>query len=57
VRINKLYDTELDRLRQLWGGAQPGSLGPMAAPPPLPAVKPGAPAAKPVSKTAAKPAV
>lgn len=27
VRINALYDTELDRLRQLWGGATPGSLG------------------------------
>jgi hypothetical protein len=30
VRINKLYDNELDRLRRLWAGAQPGSLGPMA---------------------------
>jgi len=27
VRINKLYDVELAHLRQLWGGAQPGSLG------------------------------
>ncbi|MBL8287505.1 MAG: hypothetical protein JNL85_05965 [Rubrivivax sp.] len=32
-RVNKLYDLELERLRKLWGGAQPGSLGPMAAPP------------------------
>lgn len=32
-RVNKLYDLELDRLRKLWGGAQPGSLGPMAAAP------------------------
>lgn len=31
VRINKLYDAELDRLRRLWGGAPPGTLGPMAA--------------------------
>lgn len=30
VRINKLYDAELDRLRRLWAGAPPGSLGPMA---------------------------
>lgn len=28
VRINKLYDLELDRLRQLWAGARPGSLPP-----------------------------
>ena len=28
-RINALYDTELERLRKLWGGAQPGSLGPL----------------------------
>ncbi len=27
VRINKLYDLELERLKKLWGGAQPGSLG------------------------------
>jgi hypothetical protein len=27
VRINKLYDSELERLKKLWGGAQPGSLG------------------------------
>ena len=32
VRINKIYDSELDRLRRLWAGAQPGSLGPVAAP-------------------------
>jgi hypothetical protein len=28
-RINRLYDIELERLRQLWAGAAPGSLGPM----------------------------
>ena len=27
VRVNKLYDTELERLKKLWLGAQPGSLG------------------------------
>ena len=27
-RINRLYDAELERLRRLWSGAQPGSLGP-----------------------------
>lgn len=32
VRINKLYDAELDRLRRLWAGALPGSLGAMPAP-------------------------
>ena len=31
-RINKLYDAELDRLRRLWAGAPPGSLGPAPAP-------------------------
>jgi hypothetical protein len=28
-RINGLYDAELDRLRRLWAGAAPGSLGPL----------------------------
>jgi len=26
-RVNALYDAELERLRKLWSGAQPGSLG------------------------------
>jgi len=26
-RINNIYDVELDRLRKLWNGAQPGTLG------------------------------
>ena len=30
VRINRLYDVELERLRRLWSGAQPGTLGPTA---------------------------
>jgi hypothetical protein len=29
-RINKLYDAELGRLKKLWAGAPPGSLGPLA---------------------------
>jgi hypothetical protein len=38
-RINALYDVELERLKLLWGGAQPGSVGApvpstAAAPPP-----------------------
>lgn len=28
-RVNKLFDAELERLRRLWGGAQPGTLGPL----------------------------
>lgn len=47
-RINRLYDVELARLRQLWGGATPGSL-PAADAPARPAatstVRPGAPSA------------
>lgn len=30
-RVNALYDTELTRLKRLWAGAAPGSLGPMGA--------------------------
>lgn len=33
-RINRLYDVELDRLRKLWAGAAPGSLGSLGAAPP-----------------------
>ena len=32
VRINKLHDVELGRLRRLWAGAAPGSLGATPAP-------------------------
>jgi hypothetical protein len=39
VRINENYDTELERLRKLWAGAQPGSLG--ALPKPTPAAPSG----------------
>jgi hypothetical protein len=31
-RINGLYDAELERLRKLWAGAAPGSLGALPAP-------------------------
>lgn len=43
VRINENYDAELERLKKLWGGAQPGSLG--ALPRPAPAAS--APLRKP----------
>jgi hypothetical protein len=37
-RVNRLYDAELARLRRLWAGASPGSLGPLPQPAaPLPA--------------------
>lgn len=55
-RINRFYDAELERLRRLWSGAQPGSLGPIqpvaGAPavevttPPVAPAKASAPAAK-----------
>ena len=32
VRINALYDVELMRLKRLWAGSAPGSLGPLSAP-------------------------
>ena len=31
-RLNGLYEVELQRLKALWAGAAPGSLGPMVAP-------------------------
>lgn len=31
VRVNRLYDIELERLKKLWGGARPGSMGPLPA--------------------------
>lgn len=37
VRITALYDAELNRLRQLWAGAAPGSLGPAKPAGPKPA--------------------
>ena len=45
-RVNKIYDAELERLRRLWAGAQPGSLGPMpVVAPPAPPRQRGAAAA------------
>jgi len=48
-RVNKLFDAELARLRRLWAGAQPGSLGPATAE----AVPEEAPARKPAGKPVA----
>ncbi|HOM12468.1 MAG TPA: hypothetical protein PLB41_04040 [Rubrivivax sp.] len=31
-RVTRLYDAELARLKQLWSGAAPGSMGPLPAP-------------------------
>ena len=45
-RINALYDAELERLKLLWGGAQPGSVGA-----PVPSTAASAPAPR---KAAAK---
>ena len=50
VRINKLYDVELERLKRLWSGALPGSMGSLPAVPPAHAGS--APAAR--AATAAK---
>jgi hypothetical protein len=41
-RINKLYDAELARLRALWSGAPPGSLGPLPPAQAAPALRPAA---------------
>ncbi|MEN9420099.1 MAG: hypothetical protein RI988_3720 [Pseudomonadota bacterium] len=35
-RINRLYDAELERLKRLWAGEAPGSIGPAAATPATP---------------------
>ena len=47
VRVTKLYDEELERLRKLWSGAQPGSMGIIASP--------EAPASAPAKPKTAKP--
>jgi len=51
-RINRLYDAELDRLRRLWAGAQPGSLGPAVPPADAPAA--AASAVKPAKPSKAR---
>ncbi len=50
IRINKLHDVELDRLRRLWAGAPAGSLPPVVA---VPAVGSGATAAPHAAQTPA----
>ena len=53
VRINKIYDAELGRLRRLWAGAQAGSLGPINLPPAAPTRSPATvPAQRPASQPA-----
>lgn len=52
VRISKLYDQELERLKKLWAGAAPGSLGP-ATPSTEAAAAPAAPASGAARKPAA----
>lgn len=47
VRINKIYDDELERLRRLWSGAQPGSMGIIASSEPAASAPGKAPTAKP----------
>lgn len=46
VRISTLYDAELDRLKKLWGGATPGSMGTIAEAPATSAPAGKAPARK-----------
>ncbi len=57
-RINGLYDVELERLRRLWAGAAPGSLGPAlvaaaAVPAAVPVAVPAAVPVKPATPAAA----
>lgn len=47
VRINRLYDLELERLKRLWAGAPAGTLGPVDKPD---AAAPAAAAASPASR-------
>ena len=47
VRINMLYDAELERLQKLWSGAQPGSMGVLPRP-----VAPSAPSSSAPRKPA-----
>lgn len=37
LRIDQIYDIELERLKRLWSGAAPGSLGPVASAAAVPA--------------------
>lgn len=40
ARVNGLFDVELTRLRKLWSGATPGSMGPLPQPEPAKPAKP-----------------
>jgi len=53
-RVNRLYDIELERLKRLWAGAAPGSLGPIAAERAGPAGAAAAPATVPAPVPAAR---
>lgn len=53
-RINKLYDAELARLRRLWGGAQPGSLGPAVPPADAPPAAAAASVVRPAKPSKAR---
>ena len=56
VRINRIYDAELERLRKLWSGTPAGTLGPLPGPH-VPGRLTSAPASAPTSTAApAKPA-
>jgi len=56
ARVNKLYDAELERLRRLWSGSQPGSLGPLPPSAAPASMGSAASAATPRASTPAKPA-
>lgn len=49
-RINRIYDAELERLRRLWAGAAPGSLGSLDGPTGAPATAASGPAARDVRR-------
>lgn len=51
LRINTTFDAELARLRKLWAGAPPGSLGPTS---PVPAAPPASSALSPASSSIAR---
>lgn len=52
ARINRFYDIELERLRKLWAGATPGSLGALSAAPDAP---PAGTTARPGGASAPRP--
>jgi len=55
IRINRLHDVELDRLRRLWAGAPAGSLPPVAAVAAVPAAPAVGNGASAVPRTAQAP--